>query len=174
MKSFNIKVCFGVIGSFICSVLGGFDEVLQFLFILMIADIITGVTKGVIQKKLSSTAMRNGLLRKMLIILTVIVCIYADKVIITTWGTPITIGDKQFFIRNIAILFYCLEEFISMTENLIDCGVPFPKWLKNMLDNINNTATGNSTPKFIIKILNEFFHIEHKEENGSDKENDDK
>lgn len=157
---FWFKTCFAVVSSLFVSAVGGADELFCFLMILMVSDIVTGIIKAVITKKMSSTSMRVGLLRKLLVIIAVMICCYGDKVITANIGHPIMLGNKEWYIRNICILFFIFEEVISLVENLAEAGLPIPKWLRSVLVKLNDTATGNSTPKFIVDFVKKVFGVD--------------
>jgi toxin secretion/phage lysis holin len=144
--------------SLILSFLGGYDDLLGFLFLLVISDIVTGLAKAWVTKTLESNKMRLGAVHKAGIILLVIICAYADKFWIEVFGSPIHLGDTDLFIRDWGIIYFCLEELISILENLAVIGVPIPKWLRSILSQVNDTIN-NSTPEALIKFINEKFNI---------------
>ncbi|RDU21947.1 phage holin family protein [Anaerosacchariphilus polymeriproducens] len=138
INSFKIILLtvFGVAGSGLSKLLGGFDMTLQILIVLMIADYITGlIVAGVFKKSgktetgaLESRAGWKGLCRKGMVLLIVLVATQLDKV------TGID------FIRNTVILGYVANEAISITENAGLMGVPLPGVLTNAINVLKQKA----------------------------------
>lgn len=138
INSFKIILltAFGVAGSGLSKLLGGFDMILQILIVLMIADYVTGlIVAGVFKKSgktetgaLESRAGWKGLCRKGMVLLIVLVANQLDKV------TGID------FIRNTVILGYVANEAISITENAGLMGVPLPGVLTNAINVLKQKA----------------------------------
>lgn len=156
------KVIFSVVGGFILDLFGGWDNLMAFLVLLVVTDTISGVFKAIKTKTLSSEAMRVGLFKKAMIALICAVAVQSDKVIIDYFGHPILFhyGDKVFeiYIRNAFILWFCLEELISILENAAIIGLALPKWLKDCLQAIDNGIQA-TTPSQIVEILEKYFKI---------------
>lgn len=79
--------------TFIAELMGGWDTTLSLLVSLVVADIITGVIYALLNKEVSSTEMRKGIVRKLLIFVVIFVAFQVDKVIIEMLGSPIVIMD---------------------------------------------------------------------------------
>lgn len=138
------------------TLIGGIDELINMLILMIIVDIITGIIKAVIKKDVSSKVMFYGIIKKMLIFLVVMIAVEADRVIASFGVSPIKIGDYDLYIRTIAIVYYLLEEFVSMCENLIQIGVPFPGWVVKIFRQISdtvNTDNVDDASDFIKKLL---------------------
>lgn len=102
----------------------------------MCLDIVTGITKSIIKKALSSTVSFTGLLKKVLIVFVVGVANIIDVYVLDT-------GEV---IRNAVIFFYITNELISVFENVVECGVPIPQKLTDVLALISkkgDSADGN-------------------------------
>lgn len=120
----------GLVGAFIASFLGGWDAALQTLVIFMSIDYITGfVVASVFQKSgksekgaLESKAGFQGLCRKGMVLLIVLVATQLDKVS----GTEV--------IRNAVIIGYIVNETVSIIENAGLMGLPVPGALKKAID----------------------------------------
>lgn len=136
MKILSIKefiiAAFGVIGSAIASFFGGWAEAMTTLIIFMIIDYVTGiVTAGVFKKStktdtgaLESRAGLKGIFRKIGMLCIVAVAFRIDLTM-NTGGT---------FLRDAVIITLCVNEGISIIENIGLMGVPIPKVLKNAID----------------------------------------
>lgn len=122
-KSF-ISGLIGIMGFLI----GDFDGLFKALLVLIIADYITGVIVAVVHKKLSSEIGAKGIAKKILMLIIVAVANVLDVQIIGG-GTAL---------RNITIIFYAANEVISLLENTGALGVPYPKKLMDVLQQLKN------------------------------------
>lgn len=156
------KFIFSIIGGFMLDILGGWDNLMAFLVMLVIADTISGVFKAIKTKTLSSEAMRVGLFKKAMIALICAVAVQSDKVIMDYFGHPILLhfNDATYtiFVRDCFILWFCLEEAISLVENSAQLGLPLPKWLKAILVAIDS-GIQSTTPSRIVDLLEKSFKI---------------
>ena len=120
----------GIIGAFIASLFGGWDNALATLIVFMAIDYISGlVVAGVFKKSnksetgaLESRAGFKGLCRKCMTLLFVLVAYRLDIMI----GTD--------YIRNAVIIAFCANEAISITENAGLMGVPIPEVITKAVD----------------------------------------
>lgn len=142
----TVKVILGIVGSAIAGALGGWDSAIHLLLWLISADIITGLVKAGIHGDIASRSLFIGAMRKLLILLAVLICNNIDIFIAdyTTVTPPISI-------RLFCILYFCLEELISMLENLVSCGVKVPKFLQHALRQISDAT--DTTPTKIIDLI---------------------
>lgn len=116
------------IGAGILSYLyGDMNGLLVALFVVIVLDYITGLLKAGIKKELSSEVGFKGILKKMLILLVVALAHLIDN----------CVGSGETW-RNIAIVFYISNEGISILENAVACGLPVPKKLKEILEQLEN------------------------------------
>lgn len=114
------------IGAGILSYLyGDMNGLLICLFAVIVLDYITGLIKAGIKHKLSSSVGFKGILKKMLILLVVAMAHLIDD----------CVGSGETW-RNIAIVFYISNEGLSILENAVSCGLPVPKKLKDILENM--------------------------------------
>lgn len=111
-----------MVGGFISTLLGGWDNGLKTLVIFMAIDYVTGLmVAGVFHKspktengKMESRAGWKGLCRKGVALLIVLVAYRLDLLIGTT------------YIRDAVIIGFAANELLSITENAGLMGVPFP------------------------------------------------
>lgn len=121
-KLFNwISVVCGTVGGFIVSLLGGWDKLIMALIILMCLDYITGLIKAFSNKELSSEIGFKGLAKKVLILVIVVVSVVAENML----------GISA--IREIVIMFFAVNEALSILENAGAMGLPLPEKLKQAL-----------------------------------------
>lgn len=100
------------------------------LIAFMTLDYITGVIIAIINKKLSSEVGFKGLAKKFLILIFVSVGHIADTYVLG--GTPVAMSA--------VILFYLANEGISIIENAASLGLPVPKKLQDVLEQIRDKS----------------------------------
>ena len=120
----GIAAVLGVVGATIAKALGGWDVALQVLVALIALDYLTGVIVAIAEKKLNSDVGFRGLLKKMMIFALV----YVSVLVSSATGSD--------FIRLLVIMFYIANEAISVLENAGKLGVPYPKKLKELLEQL--------------------------------------
>lgn len=152
----TFKVIATGILTLITNQLGGADTALSLMTALIVCDFITGVLFAILNGELSSRAMRDGLVRKLLVFMVVFIAFRIDKCIIDVAGDPIMMFGKHIYVRTLFIIYACVEEGISLLENLAKLGVPTPTWVRQMLKQVSNTAN-NSAPKVLVSMLKKFF-----------------
>lgn len=119
-----MKKLTGIVVSLISFVIGDFDLILKILLCVMICDYITGIMSAIYNKKLSSRIGFNGILKKLCILSIICLSNLAGQVV----------GIEE--VRYIAISFYMGNEAISILENAGKMGVPFPKKLLEILQQL--------------------------------------
>lgn len=128
----NTKMIIGLCASgagFIAGLLyGKVDGILICLLAMTSIDYITGILKGIYDKKLSSEIGFKGICRKILIYIIVAVGHLLDVHIVGS-------GDS---FRAAFIFYYVANEGISIIENCAHMGLPVPEKLRNILDQVKN------------------------------------
>ena len=118
------------VGSVIAQALGGWDMALKVLICFMVLDYATGWMVAAIWRKsgksstgaLSSDAGFKGLVKKCVMLALVWMGALLDQA---------TSGD---FARDAVCMFFIANEGLSILENTAIMGVPYPTFIKNMLD----------------------------------------
>lgn len=123
---FKISSIFTLICTVLTYLFGGWDVALIVLITFMVIDYITGVSVAVINKTLNSETGAKGLLKKLSIIMMLIVGVLLDRLI----------NDGAWVFRTLVAYFYIANEGISIIENLSLLGVPVPKKIKRMLEQL--------------------------------------
>ena len=108
---------------------GSLDGLLAALIVFMILDYVTGIAAGIMQKNLSSETGFSGLLKKGLILLIVAVGHILDTQIF---------GGQSSMCRSAVIGFYLSNEGISILENAGKIGIPLPKILIRVLEQLRD------------------------------------
>ena len=129
MKEFwnGVQAVFTAIGGWLGYFLGGCDGLFFALVIFVICDYITGVMCAVEDKKLSSEVGFKGIFKKILIFILVGIGNMIDTQIIGNGSV----------LRTAVIFFYLSNEGISLIENAAHLGLPIPKKLKDVLEQLN-------------------------------------
>jgi toxin secretion/phage lysis holin len=110
----------------LAALFGGWDMLLTTLVIMVIADYLSGLTASGICGTLDSRTGWRGILKKLLIFVTVAVAAAMDTATGLT-GHPL---------RAMACLFYIGNEGISIVENLGRAGVPIPHALASLFQRL--------------------------------------
>lgn len=118
------KFVSGVAVGVVTFIWGGLDTVFCVLLCVMAIDYITGVLTAVKSKTLSSRIGFWGIMKKVGILLIVALSHMCSVVV----GIPET--------RSVVIGFYIANEGISILENTKKLGVPLPKKLAQVLEQI--------------------------------------
>ena len=116
--------------SLFCFLFGDNTDMLIVLITFMIIDYISGVVSALINKTLNSAIGFKGIFKKLLMFLPIIIANLIDVKIIS--GTPVLV--------SVTTVFYCVNESISILENLAKSGVPIPKKLKTILAQLKEKA----------------------------------
>ena len=120
----------GAVGAVLGFMYGDVTGLFWALIAFMALDYITGVVVAVIEKRLSSEVGFRGLAKKFLILVFVAVGHIADTYILG--GTPAAMSA--------VMLFYIANEGISIIENAAALGLPVPKKLTNIMEQIKNKS----------------------------------
>ena len=147
-----------LIVSVIVTAIGGVDDLIILLLMLSLTDVATGFINAAIQHNVSSKELKNGAIRKCCLFVAIILAVEIDKVVMQTAGHYIQICGKDLLTRTVVIVYFILEELISVLENLSNIGVPVPKWLRSILKQVSETAN-NSTPQVVIDWIKKTFKI---------------
>lgn len=81
--------------------------------VMMVADMVVGFIVAVINEKLSSTKMRNGLLHKVLMLILIFACLAIEIGVSHTGALPYDVPTCEVVCGYIIIM-----EFVSVLENI--------------------------------------------------------
>ncbi len=120
----------GIVGSFVVSLFGGWDDGLMTLIILMAIDYVSGLlVAGIFHNSnktdtgtLESTAGWKGLFRKVMTLLFVLIAYRLD----------LALGVN--YIRDAVIIGFMVNELISIVENAGLMGLPLPSIIADAID----------------------------------------
>ncbi len=116
----------------VCSVLGfvfgDMDGMMLALVALIVLDYISGVIAAAVEKKLSSAVGAKGIAKKLFMLLIVAVANIVD----------INVVGEGHVLRTVTTVFYIANECISLIENAGRIGVPVPKKLMDVLEQLKD------------------------------------
>lgn len=110
--------------------LNGWDTALQTLCLFMVIDFITGILKGIVNKELNSHTCLKGIIKKCCYFILVIVAVALDRLY----------PEAQGLARTLVCYFLVATDGISILENIGAAGVPYPKFLKNILEQLKDKS----------------------------------
>ena len=125
-----IQMVFAAIGGWLGYFLGGCDGLIIALVVFVIVDYLTGILCAIEDKSLSSEVGFKGIAKKVVIFLLVGIANILDVEVIGTGSV----------LRTAVIFFYLSNEGISILENSTHLGLPVPKKLKDVLEQIHDRS----------------------------------
>ena len=126
----GVQVVFTAVGGWLGWFLGGCDGLLYALIAFVVIDYITGIMCAVADKKLSSAVGFKGICKKVLIFVLVGLGHILDTRVIGAGSV----------LRTAVIFFYLSNEGVSLVENAAHLGLPVPKKLKEVLEQLHDRA----------------------------------
>lgn len=124
MSVYNEKINYivSLFGTVFVWILGSWDLPLMTLISVMALDYITGITRGYINKQLSSDYGFRGLYKKISIFYILILAVLIDRLI-----------GHGFMFRSLVCFWYTANEGTSILENAAAIGLPIPQQLVDAL-----------------------------------------
>jgi len=107
-------------------VFGDMDGLMIALVALIVLDYISGVMAAAVEKKLSSEVGAKGIAKKIFMLLIVAVANIVD----------INVIGEGHVLKSVTMVFYIANECISLLENAGRLGVPVPKKLLDVLEQL--------------------------------------
>ena len=107
---------------------GNMEGMLIALIALIILDYISGVIAAAVEKRLSSEVGAKGIAKKIFMLLIVALANIVDINVI---------GDGH-VLKTVTVVFYICNECISLIENAGRIGVPVPKKLLDVLEQLRD------------------------------------
>lgn len=132
-----IQGIIATLGGFFGWLIGSINGLVYALLVFVVVDYVTGVTAAIIKKELSSEVGYQGILRKIMIFILVGIGNIIDTQVIKSGSA----------IRTAIIFFYLSNEGISVLENATVIGLPIPKKLRSVLEQLKKDAGEDETTK---------------------------
>lgn len=107
--------------------IGGMDIAIITLMTFMVLDYLTGMAKAFQTKSLNSEIGFKGVIKKFGELIVVMIGVGIDNYI-----------QSGGFMRELVIYYLVMTEALSIIENLAILGVPFPKKLKDTLEQLKD------------------------------------
>ncbi len=124
------QLIFAAVGGWLGWFLGGWDGLLYALIAFVVIDYITGVMCAIVDRRLSSRVGFKGICKKVLIFALVGMGHILDTHIIGSGSV----------LRTAVIFFYISNEGVSLLENATYLGLPVPKKIKAILEQLHDRS----------------------------------
>lgn len=118
----KLSLIFAFIATILTWAFGSWEIGLQGLVLCMVLDYAMGLMCGAKEENLSSNIGFNGLKKKFTVLIILMLAVMVDRLLGQGW-----------VFRTLVIWFYIGIEGLSILENAVRLGVPFPDSLKNIL-----------------------------------------
>ena len=129
-----MKAGLATVAGYIAWFLGGFDGILIALCVFALVDYLTGVIAAIIEKRLCSKIGFQGIAKKILMFFMVGIAAILDLYVLG--------GESP--VREVVIAFYIANEGISVIENSARLGLPVPKKLIDVLEQLKSEGDGDN------------------------------
>ena len=127
-SGWQVKSALAALASMGCWLLGGWDTLAQALVLLMGLDVLGGLIQAFYERKLNSSIMRRGLLRKSGYFAAIALAVLVDRALF----------QAQPAFRTLVLSYLCINEALSVIEHLAAVGVPLPGQLKRALEKLRH------------------------------------
>jgi toxin secretion/phage lysis holin len=107
---------------------GGWDVLAQALALLMGLDVAGGLAQAFYEKRLNSSIMRKGLIRKTGYFAAIALAVLVDRALFQSAPA----------FRTLVLSYLCVNEALSVIEHLAAVGVPLPAQLKQALEKLRH------------------------------------
>lgn len=118
----RINFMTSMLGTIFIWLFGAWDLPIMILSSTMALDYVTGVTRGYINKQLSSEYGFRGLAKKLTIFYVLILAVLLDRLMGSGW-----------ILRTLVCFWYTANEGASILENAASIGLPIPQQLADAL-----------------------------------------
>ena len=138
-SGWQYKSLLAAAGAFLVWLLGGWDVLAQALVLLMGLDVLGGLVQAFYERKLNSSIMRRGLLRKTGYFAAIALAVLVDRALFQSAPA----------FRTLVLSYLCVNEALSVLEHLAAIGVPLPRQLKHALEKLRkelNDDESNPSP----------------------------
>jgi len=125
-NGWQFKSVAAAVAAVFTTLIGGWDVLAQALVALIALDVGGGLVRAFYDKKLNSTIMRHGLLRKSGYFAAIMLGVLVDRALFH--GAPA--------FRTLILSYLCVNEALSILEHLAAIGVPLPAQLRAALERV--------------------------------------
>ena len=128
LNGWQLKSALAALASLFCWLLGGWDVLAQALVLLIALDVAGGLAQAFYERKLNSSIMRRGLLRKTGYFAAIALAVLVDRALFQSAPA----------FRTLVLSYLCVNEALSVIEHLAAVGVPLPAQLKRALEKLRH------------------------------------
>ena len=132
-SGWQVKSVLAALASLFCWLLGGWDVLAQALVLLIALDVAGGLAQAFYERKLNSSIMRRGLIRKTGYFAAIALAVLVDRALF----------QAQPAFRTLVLSYLCVNEALSVIEHLAAVGVPLPAQLKRALEKLRHDMDSN-------------------------------
>jgi toxin secretion/phage lysis holin len=133
LNGWQVKSALAALASLVCWAIGGWDVLAQALVLLIALDVLGGLVQAFYERKLNSSVMRRGLLRKTGYFAAIALAVLVDR----------TLFQSAPAFRTLVLSYLCINEALSVVEHLAAVGVPLPEQLKRALERARKELDSN-------------------------------
>ncbi|WP_051348587.1 phage holin family protein [Peribacillus kribbensis] len=137
MRKIKIPTITAILGTPIAFLFGDFTPFMMALLVLSALDILTGIAKGFYNKELRSRKMSQGMIRKSMIFVVIIIANMTD--IALFHSAPVA--------KTGAVFYYIGMEGLSILENLDAMNVSVPGFIKKYLQSLKDKGENSENKK---------------------------
>lgn len=119
----KVNYMMAFLGTVFTWLFGAWDISLMILVTVMALDYITGLTRGYLNKQLSSEYGFRGLIKKLTIFYVLILAVLIDRLV----------SGNSWVFRTLVCFWYTANEGMSVLENAAAIGLPIPEKLVEAL-----------------------------------------
>lgn len=123
-----VKGVLAMVCTMLSFLFGSRDGIMIALVALIVLDYISGVAASVAEKKVSSEIGAKGIAKKVFMLFIVAVANIVDRDVIMQGNV----------LRSVVVTFYIANECISLIENAGRLGVPVPKKILEVLEQLKS------------------------------------
>jgi len=128
LNGWQIKSALAALASLFCWAIGGWDVLAQALVLLIAMDVAGGLVHAFYERKLNSSTMRKGLIRKTGYFAAIALAVLIDRALFQSAPA----------FRTLVLSYLCVNEALSILEHLAAIGVPLPRQLKHALEKLRH------------------------------------
>lgn len=139
-KFHTFQLFFTALGAWLGGFMGGLDGFLYTLIVFVVVDYVTGFMAAISEKSLSSEVGFKGIAKKVVIFLLVGVANMLD----------VHVLGQGAVIRTAVIFFYLSNEGVSILENAGRLGLPIPKKLRQILEQLKDEDSDELTDEIYL------------------------
>lgn len=129
------------------------DKFLKILIAVIALDVFFGIFRAMVEKNINSTIGIDGIIRKVAMIVTIIICLFVDTLIdINLIGFIPKETREVIHIMKIGIgdffgFLYIIFECLSVIKNMYKMKLPVPKFMKKAIEKLLKDITSEIKEK---------------------------